>query len=134
MGASDLNRRSLVISIPIISARCLSPNSRCYFREKARDVAGARAIARLATADAITAIGGFVDPGGPIRLEWTRHLSYRQRQTDIDNAIAVTKPYTDGVADRLGIDDRRITEIAMKQERAIDGNAAYTLIVHFLDG
>lgn len=82
-------------------AKNLHPNSRPHWAAKARSVRGARFAAKYAArhigqveALAVNVTCIFSPP--PIK-----------RNRDADNLIAACKPYFDGIADAIGVDDSR---------------------------
>lgn len=104
-------RMSAAIDLPWPSSD-LSPNARLHWAPKARAVREARAYAgwlavstrafeRLKGAERLKVVVTFTPPD-------------RHRRDD-DNMLASIKPYCDGVADVIGIDDSRWT-ISMRRE------------------
>ena len=83
-------------------AKELSPNARCHRMEKYRAGKSARLTAFWATKEAACP-----QPSTDcIRL----HLTFyppNKRKRDDDNLIAAFKPFRDGIADALGVDDSR---------------------------
>ena len=97
------------IVIPMTPARVLSPNARTHWATKARAVSRYREAARLSTAATIdvderNALHGSTSIGYTVRVAWERG---RRGSLDEDNVLASCKAALDGVADALGIDDRR---------------------------
>lgn len=80
----------------------LSPNSRSGWRAKHRATKEAKGIARLKTL-AWLSTNGSSDPDASL-LRYTFYPSSSRRRDD-DNLIAMMKPYRDGIAAALGIDD-----------------------------
>lgn len=89
------------ISLPWPDAK-LSPNWRGHWARKAPVTKRARAAAWAAT----KAAGARVEHDGPVALRVTFHAPDR-RHRDRDNCIAACKAYMDGLADGLGVNDRR---------------------------
>jgi crossover junction endodeoxyribonuclease RusA len=82
----------------------LSPNARVCWQRRSRVVKQAR---RTAAALAIAAGWRSVTlPEGPLHL-WFDFYPPTRRGIDDDNAMARCKPFRDGLADALGIDDKR---------------------------
>lgn len=83
----------------------LSPNARVHWRKRAKAAADARALAMLAA----LATGwrpGLLPEKGRLHL-WIDFYPPTMRMPDDDNMLARVKPYRDGIADALGIDDKR---------------------------
>ena len=83
----------------------LSPNARVHWRKRAKAAADARALAKLA-ARATGWRPGTDLPEGRLHL-WIDFYPPTRRLPDDDNMLARVKPYRDGIADALGIDDKR---------------------------
>lgn len=82
----------------------LSPNARIHWRQKAKIAKKAREYGYLAALQAGWRPG--VAPEGRLHLHVTFYPPTR-RLPDDDNMLARFKPYRDGIADALGIDDKR---------------------------
>lgn len=112
------------VRIPFQPGRCLSPNARCGWKGRMRDTREARNAAYYAT------VGVFWAPtaltmrlgDGRLRVDWTIAWGKGRRRMDDDNAAACTKPYRDGIADALGVDDKRFATGSLTQMR--DGSGA----------
>ncbi|WP_312707268.1 hypothetical protein [Stenotrophomonas sp.] len=82
----------------------LSPNARVHWNDRARaSKIGRREAAALALAAGWKSI---LLPDGRLHLHVTFYPPTR-RLPDDDNMLARFKPYRDGIADALGIDDKR---------------------------
>lgn len=88
--------------------RALSPNARPFWAVKARAAKNARREAHFET---IKALGSFASLSRPRRVkvkEVFLHYTFippDRRGRDDDNLIASMKPYRDGIAEALGVDD-----------------------------
>lgn len=82
----------------------LSPNARVHWRQKAQTTKNVRMSARLMAMGA--GWSALELPEGRLHLHVTFHPPTR-RLPDDDNMLARFKPYRDGIADALGIDDKR---------------------------
>lgn len=97
----------MTVDLPF-PAKALWPNGRAHYHAKARAVKDHRAWANTATIAALPVchpavfagehilpvhIAVTAKPGGPL--------------PDKDNCIAAAKSYLDGIADRIGVNDRR---------------------------
>jgi len=82
----------------------LSPNGRVHWARKAKAAKGAR---ELSLGEALAAgWKGAPLPEGRLHL-WIDFYPPTRRLPDDDNMLARCKPYRDGIADALGIDDKR---------------------------
>lgn len=114
--AYELWKRDKAMTEPITSITIelpwppkeLSPNARPTWREKAFAVRTARAGAFL---DAFSECNrtGFAIPhtGERIPVRWTFHPPDDGRERDEDNIVASMKAYQDGLAQALGVNDKR---------------------------
>lgn len=88
----------------------LSPNGRVHWSVKARAAAAARSLAatmaRYKRSYGEGGWPGFSLSDGRIHL-WVTFHPPTKRLPDDDNMLARFKPYRDGIADALGIDDKR---------------------------
>lgn len=82
----------------------LSPNARKHWRARQRESKKGRALAYLVAIEAGLKLAQI--PAGRLHLHITFHPPTR-RLPDDDNMLARFKPYRDGIADALGIDDKR---------------------------
>lgn len=89
----------------------LWPNGRVHRAEKAKLVRAARDMANWLTREQTgcrkVTLG---DLGDPVPIRIACHYSNESHRPDRDNTIAVCKPFFDGMADRLVIDDRHFRE------------------------
>jgi len=86
--------------------RLLWPNARPHYHAKARATKAARHAAWALT----LAAGARVDQDRPISRPIALTVTFcapDKRHRDRDNAIAACKAYMDGLADALGVNDRR---------------------------
>ena len=87
----------------------LSPNSRVHWADKVRPKAYARfdaKIATIATAGFLATKEGFDQSDGPIPFNVTFYPPDKRHRDD-DNMIGSIKAHRDGIADALGVNDRR---------------------------
>jgi crossover junction endodeoxyribonuclease RusA len=85
--------------------RRLSPNARVHWSKKARVSKRARKDAFILTCSAIQ-----LNPLDMLGDTLPLHITFRpkdRRRRDEDNLIASMKPYLDGIAQALGVDDSR---------------------------
>lgn len=87
-------------------SEALSPNARVHHFTRARAAKSAKTYAHGMTLSAMPALGIIKGTWrGPVDVQLTFHPSI-DRARDDDNFIARMKPYRDGVALALGIDDK----------------------------
>ena len=103
--------------------RDLSPNGRLHWAAKAKAVAKARKVAYLTTREATAsywvALYGVQDHEKiSVRMAC---VPATRRRRDMDNLIASTKAYRDGIADALGINDSRFVIINELWDEYIKG-------------
>jgi hypothetical protein len=94
--------RAVVLTIPGMPAYSLSPNSRCHWRVKHREIQEAKWAVKAAIWH-----GGklhAIPIHGPVRLIWGIHLAKRRKFMDRTNATATLKPFEDALVE-LGIID-----------------------------
>lgn len=100
---------SRLISLPWPDKR-LSPNARSHWSRTSRVKRNARQeaalLARAALGPGVKAIGVELAEGGSIPVKITFYPPDRRFRDD-DNMIASFKAARDGIADALGIDDRK---------------------------
>jgi crossover junction endodeoxyribonuclease RusA len=93
--------KELVLPWP---SKDLSPNARTHWAKKAKAAKQARYLA------GVLAMGAqwqsWPIPDGRLNL-WIDFYPPTRRLPDDDNMLARFKPYRDGIADALGIDDKR---------------------------
>lgn len=82
----------------------LSPNGRVHWARKAKAAKEARYLAGVLTMGARWQERSL--PDGKLHL-WVDFYPPTKRLPDDDNMLARVKPYRDGIADALGIDDKR---------------------------
>ena len=80
----------------------LSPNARTHWAVKSPVTKAARMLACYVT----KGTGARVEHDGPIAMRVT-FCAPDRRHRDRDNCIACCKAYMDGIADALGVNDRR---------------------------
>lgn len=101
----------MIITLPWPDRR-LNPNARMHFRALAAVKKQARADAHILAAMAIplSAKRAIAAGDGKIPIE-VRFYPPDKRHRDDDNAIASFKAARDGIADSLGVDDRRFRPV-----------------------
>lgn len=106
----------------------LSPNARLHYHALARLKAAAREEAMWSTKAAIPikARQAIAQGDEPIRLTLT-FIPPDRRPRDADNCIASLKAALDGIADALGVDDRRFQPTYEFRDPAKPGGVVVTL-------
>lgn len=82
----------------------LSPNARVHWSRKAKASKSARAAGHMLAM--LAGCKSWQLPTGRVHL-WIDFYPPTKRLPDDDNMLARCKPYRDGIADALGIDDKR---------------------------
>lgn len=99
----DETKKQLVVVLPW-PHRYLSPNSRVIWQAKCQVSSHARTLARLVTVGRLEAGYKACQEDNRINVTLVAH-AYDKRKRDEDNLIASMKPYLDGIADALGVND-----------------------------
>ena len=98
----------MIVEIPMTPSHALSPNARTHWAPKAKAAAELRDAARAAVLSSTTAAErAFLVAGSGIGYTVTVHWK-RGGSRDEDNVLARCKAAIDGIADGLGIDDKRM--------------------------
>lgn len=101
---SDIEKRALELVLPWPS-KDLSPNARVHWRARSKATKAARQAAVLLAFEA-----GLRDawlPSGQLHLWIDIYQAPGKKLPDDDNMLGRCKAYRDGIAQVLGIDDRR---------------------------
>lgn len=108
-------------------SRDLSPNGRVHWRRRAQATQGARADAfHLAK---MAGWHGIQLPAGRLHLWWDFYSPTRCYPDD-DNMLSRCKAYRDGLADALGINDRRFISHPFVREEVRKGGQVVVRITH----
>ncbi|WP_414539957.1 hypothetical protein [Stenotrophomonas forensis] len=111
--------RALELVLPWPS-KDLSPNARVHFRVKARATRHARQMAVVLAHEA--GWRGMVLPPGRLHLWIDCYQAPGKKLPDDDNMVGRCKPYRDGIAQLLGIDDALFYgHLSVKDERRPGG-------------
>lgn len=98
----------------------LSPNGRAHWARKAKATKAARYLAGVLTMGA--GWQSVALPDGRLHL-WIDFFPPTKRLPDDDNMLSRCKAYRDGIADALGIDDRRFVSHPMVRDEKRKGGA-----------
>ena len=103
MASKKTITKKIVVIVPW-PHRYLSPNSRVVWAAKYQVSSKARLLSKLLTLE-IFGCGNKANPvDGVIKVRLVAH-AYDRRKRDEDNLIASMKPYLDGVADAIQVND-----------------------------
>lgn len=109
----------MIILLPFPD-KSLSPNARVHWAAKANAAKKARAMGFYAAKEAGLAEDTFAGYEGRIHL-WITFRPKTRRLPDDDNCLAAFKSYRDGIADALGIDDKRFVSHPFVSDQPIMG-------------
>ncbi len=96
----------------------LSPNGRVHWARKAKAARNAREDARLLAR--LACWHEVILPPGRLHL-WLDFYPPTRRMPDDDNMLSRCKAYRDGIADALGIDDKRFVSHPMVKDEVRKG-------------
>lgn len=120
----------MTITLPIPDGK-LSPNGRGHWRKKSRHLRAARVRAHKRTLEAIGE--HFHKQGRPVPtfIGYTiGHFFKTAAFRDDDNADAACKAYRDGIADALGIDDKKLPKLALSTFAKDAANPRVEITLH----
>ncbi len=86
--------------------KALSPNSRCHWSQRAKAAKKARSDAFYIAREAGMDVATFAGYDGKLHL-WIDYYAKTKNYPDADNCLSATKAFIDGIADALGVNDRR---------------------------
>lgn len=109
----------------------MSPNARVHWAKKAKAVKLARCFAYYKTLEADW--GKISLPEGRLHL-WIEFYPPTKRMPDDDNMLSRCKAYRDGIAEALGIDDKRFVSHPFVKDEVIKGGAVKFRITGDWDG
>lgn len=101
-------------------AKELNPNTRCHWSKKAAAVKLARAAAHLTCiVNGLNAntVAGY---DGKLHL-WIDYYAKTRNFPDTDNCLSASKAYLDGIADALGVNDRRFVPHPFVMDETVKG-------------
>jgi hypothetical protein len=102
--------------------KALSPNARTHWAKKAGSAKKARAAGFYAAREAGLNKQTFAEYAGRIHL-WITFRPKTRRLPDDDNCLASFKSYRDGIADALGVDDKRFVSHPFVSDVPVMGGA-----------
>lgn len=100
--------------------KALSPNSRTHWATKAKAVKSARHRARIMVLGAGIGVDTFAGYDGKLHL-WIDYYAKTRNYPDADNCLSASKAYLDGIADALGINDRRFVHHPFVKDETFKG-------------
>lgn len=98
----------------------LSPNSRCHWSAKAKAVKVARKYGHGVTLAAGLNANTFKGYDGKLHL-WIDYYAKTRNYPDADNCLSASKAYLDGIADALGVNDRRFVHHPFVKDETFSG-------------
>lgn len=111
--------------------RALHPNARVHWSEKAREAKQSRSDGYWSAAHA--GWKGLPLPDGPIHV-WIDGYPKDRRARDADGLLSAMKPALDGIADALGVNDRRFVPHPRVWDEVRKGGEVRVRITSDLDG
>lgn len=107
--------------------KALSPNSRTHWSVKSKAVKQARMDGFHAALAAGYGKSSFADYVGRIHV-WIDYYAKTRNYPDHDNCLSASKAYIDGIADALGVNDKRfVPHPFVKDETAKGGKVVIRL-------
>lgn len=117
--------RVFYVEIPMTPPAELSPNARTHHKAKAKLVASLRAAAKFATIDAMNQDPEAAEAIRTARLVKTvwevKWEPRRQTTQDQRNVRGMLKAQEDGIAEALGVNDRKFDDVGLRQSRDENG-------------
>ena len=100
--------------------KSLSPNARVHWSVKAAHVKSARAWGHQAALAAGYSKETFAEYAGRIHV-WIDYYAKTRNYPDTDNCLSASKAYLDGIADALGINDKRFVPHPFVKDETVKG-------------
>lgn len=100
--------------------KALSPNSRVHWSQKAKAAKLARNTGHLAAMAAGYNLMTFDEYEGKLHL-WIDYYAKTRNYPDADNCLGATKNFLDGIADAIGINDRRFVHHPLVKDETHKG-------------
>lgn len=108
--------------------RDLHPNARVHWAVRSKAAASAREQAALMLKATRQHFTVRLPPDGPLEL-WLDFFPPNRRKHDDDGLVAAFKPWRDGLADALGIDDARFQlHVRVRRDQVRKGGAVQVAI------
>lgn len=133
--AQDASEAVLRVVVPLCPDPDLSPNARVHWRAKAAAVKNTRLCAKACTMNALGAtIDEWADwlirpPNQRFVVDAVIAWGAGRKRMDQTNLNHCLKPYLDGVADALGVNDKLFAWGEVRQERAPKGDGAGSVVI-----
>ena len=122
---------SLTITIPGTPSVALSPNARAHWGKRSAVVRESKSDAYIATMGCLYGDGAkrwdFSSTDSLWIVEVVIYWEKGRKTMDSDNAVAICKSLLDGVADALGVNDKRFRIQPVEQRRSGD-RAGYVVV------
>ena len=100
--------------------KALSPNSRVHWSVRARHAKVARRNGGLAAIVSGYNVNTFKGYDGKLHL-WIDYYAKTRNYPDADNCLSASKAYLDGIADALGVNDRRFVHHPFVKDETCKG-------------
>lgn len=100
--------------------KCLSPNARTHWAQKAKAAKAARKDGHFATLAAGYGMTTFDGYDGKLHL-WIDYYAKTRNYPDADNCLSSSKAYFDGIADALCLNDRRFVHHPFVKDETFKG-------------
>ncbi len=100
--------------------KALSPNSRTHWAQKAKAAKKSRGEGIIAAQAAGYNMNTFAGYGGKLHL-WIDYYAKTRNYPDADNCLSASKAYLDGIADALGVNDRRFVHHPYVKDETVKG-------------
>lgn len=100
--------------------KALSPNSRVHWAQKAKAAKKARFIGWAESVASGYGLATFADYKGKLHL-WIDYYAKTRNYPDADNCLSASKAYLDGIADALGVNDRRFVHHPYVKDETFKG-------------
>lgn len=113
--------------------RCLSPNARPHWATKAKAAKVARKYGHCVTLAAGLNANTFKGYGGKLHL-WIDCYAKTRNYPDADNLLASLKSAIDGIADALGVNDKRFVPHPFVKTETFKGGRVVIRITTGADG
>lgn len=113
--------------------KSLSPNSRAHWAVKASHVKEARRYALMMARAAGYDSNMFKGYDGRIHV-WIDYYAKTKNYPDHDNCLSASKAYLDGIADALGINDKRFVPHPFVKDETVKGGRVDIRLTRGADG
>lgn len=113
--------------------KALSPNSRTHWSAKAKAAKVARKFGLIAAMEAGINAQTFAGYDGKLHV-WIDYYAKSRNYPDADNCLSASKAYLDGIADALGVNDRRFVHHPWVKDEPMKGGKVVIRITKEAEG